>query len=104
ADTRSDPGVPDALPDGAPRMSEVQAVSTPPMAASAADFAEDDEVVEASFGNRATSAAAAVPDASEDDLYFDSAPIPGVDLSQTSDRSDRLADPSVKSDRTPQAD
>lgn len=89
ADTRSDPGAPDALPDGAPRMSETLAPAAP-MAASAADYAPDDEP----FGDGGVSPVPSA-DTPEDDLYFDSAPIPGVDLTQTSDRADQPVEPSA---------
>lgn len=92
ADMRSDPGAPDALPDGAPRMSEPSADWVAPIAASAVGYMPDD----ASYEGDAPTQAAAVPpaDFSEDDLYFDSAPIPGIDLSQTSDRADSREDSS----------
>lgn len=82
ADTRSDPTLIDVetLPEPAPEHS-------PPMAASAADFSHHDLAPAADTAVSAAGAAAKDPGspASPEDDYFDSAPIPGVDLSQTSD-------------------
>lgn len=86
ADTRSDPGAPDALPDGAPRMSEAPSDWVAPVAASAVGYLPEEHGYDADAP--AASGLASV-EMSEDDLYFDSAPIPGIDLSQTSDRADR---------------
>ena len=41
---------------------------------------------------------------SDDDLYFDSAPIPGVDLTQTSDRPDQAVESSTEPGRAHWAD
>ena len=104
ADMRSDPGVPDALPDGAPRMSDVQPEPEPPMAASAADFAVDYVVAEETFSEGREPSSAPTADTPEDDLYFDSAPIPGVDLTQTSDRPDQAVESSTEPGRAHWAD
>ena len=61
-----------------------QAAAVMPMAASAADYVHDD----ASQGSAGESRQGEVPAAANSsfDEYFDSAPIPGVDVTQTSDR------------------
>ena len=89
ADTRGDPTLIDV---GRVQQAQVLHDLSGPVAASAADFDSDE------FGDFA----AAVPEAAPSDVeapavvsqdtldeYFDSAPIPGVDLSQTSDRPTR---------------
>src|SRR5690606_7498039 len=93
ADTRGDPTLIDVerLPAQAQVLRDLHA----PLAASAADFVSDD--IPASAPSPASAAAStSTPDvsspsaaASDLDEYFDSAPIPGVDLSQTSDRPPR---------------
>ncbi|MDS1141819.1 heme biosynthesis HemY N-terminal domain-containing protein [Pusillimonas sp. SM2304] len=93
ADTRGDPTLIDVerLPAQAHVLRDLHA----PLAASAADFVSDDTPASASSPARpaapASAADASSPSggASELDEYFDSAPIPGVDLSQTSDRPQR---------------
>lgn len=81
ADTRGDPTLIDVE-----AMPEAQPIErTPPVAASAADYfdSEADAQQQAFPGmERAASSSSET----EFDEYFDSAPIPGVDLSQTSDR------------------
>ncbi|MGB6103667.1 MAG: heme biosynthesis HemY N-terminal domain-containing protein [Pusillimonas sp.] len=94
ADTRGDPTLIDV--EQFPRQAQILRDMHAPLAASAADFVGDD--------NQASSAAPSHPpapaaeqartpaggiDESYLDEYFDSAPIPGVDLSQTSDRPQR---------------
>ena len=61
-----------------------------PVAASAADYLEPEEPV-SSTDSTAGSAKTSEPNPQDPDYheYFDSAPIPGVDLSQTSDRPTR---------------
>lgn len=87
ADTRGDPTLIDVeqIP-----QAQVAATMAVPVAASAADFGEDD------FRTGAAHAEGPVPvntsPSSTDsamDEYFDSAPIPGIDLTQTSDRPPR---------------
>lgn len=94
ADTRGDPTLIDVerLPAQAQVLRDLHA----PLAASAADFVSDDTLASASSpaspAAPASAADASSPGgaaASELDEYFDSAPIPGVDLSQTSDRPQR---------------
>ena len=88
ADTRGDPTLIDV--ERMPMPNVVQSVHAP-LAASAADFDSDDfhgsagvpTVVPAA--TTTTTSASTSSDAGLDE-YFDSAPIPGVDLSQTSDR------------------
>ncbi|MCB5363335.1 tetratricopeptide repeat protein [Pusillimonas sp. CC-YST705] len=87
ADMRSDPGAPDALPDDAPRMSAPAQSWSAPEAASAVGYLPEESSYEEDVPRKPTSGSPLV-DTSDDDLYFDSAPIPGIDLSQTSDRSD----------------
>lgn len=92
ADTRGDPTLVDVatLPQ-AHVTRDMQA----PVAASAADFVSDEDLAESPLPATDTStpvpSARDVPSASADDIdeYFDSAPIPGVDVSQTSDRPPR---------------
>lgn len=94
ADTRGDPTLVEAGQAGGRGFSHDYAV---PLAASAADFVIDDdtEIPEPSVTRdkmppAGTAGVAVVKDDTSDfDEYFDSAPIPGVDLSQTSDRSRR---------------
>lgn len=84
ADTRSDPTL--ALPDD----SEVSSTASPvplamPLAASAADYV--DELAYSAVPSPKTAPEVAVnTSANEFDEYFDSAPIPGVDVTRTSDR------------------
>ena len=89
ADTRGDPTLIDveAMPEAHPIEFELSA----PLAASAADFDIDaqtdqsrEEYVPAPVSP--SSKRPSADDTGLDDEYFDSAPIPGVDLSQTSDR------------------
>jgi HemY protein len=94
ADTRADPTLIDAgsLPE--PAAEGADAYSRAPVAASAADYDLDDHTSSRPLPASAPQAppAAEPPKTisadSNDGLddYFDSAPIPGVDLSQTSDR------------------
>lgn len=95
ADTRGDPTLVDVE-----RLPEAQVLRDMqvPLAASAADFVNDDDFVSAgqpvAGPAGADSVAPATPAVRQPidtqdsylDEYFDSAPIPGVDLSQTSDR------------------
>ncbi|SHG75782.1 heme biosynthesis HemY N-terminal domain-containing protein [Pollutimonas bauzanensis] len=93
ADTRGDPTLIDveSLPE--PDMPQTDPA---PVAASAADFMDDDAAGSAPLpaappADRPAPGAAqssSSPDTALDE-YFDSAPIPGVDLSQTSDRPRR---------------
>lgn len=92
ADTRGDPTMVEAGKVGGMGFSRDYVV---PMAASAADFIMDDdtEIPEPPAPHDkvppagGTEGVVAQKDTSDFDEYFDSAPIPGVDLSQTSDRS-----------------
>lgn len=96
ADTRSDPTLIDVEQMPQVQMADLQA----PVAASAADFSHDaqtagEEAFQAMAAGAPSGSVAAAdqevkssPESSLDD-YFDSAPIPGVDLSQTSDRPRR---------------
>ncbi|HWL28933.1 MAG TPA: heme biosynthesis HemY N-terminal domain-containing protein [Burkholderiaceae bacterium] len=91
ADTRGDPTLIDveALPPA-----HVSAAMQAPVAASAADFVSDEDLAESPLPSETPSPAAPVrhaPATPADDIdeYFDSAPIPGVDVSQTSDRPHR---------------
>lgn len=92
ADTRGDPTLIDV-----DQLSEPNVITGvhAPLAASAADFSEDDfsesSPLSAPAPQPAGQSAAAHPKAPDDSLdeYFDSAPIPGVDLTQTSDRPKR---------------
>jgi len=94
ADTRSDPTLIDV--EHFPQAQELHQVEAP-LAASAADFDGEDFAQEANAQPQKPPAApgpdaepasnaAPGPQAGEIDEYFDSAPIPGVDLTQTSDR------------------
>ncbi len=93
ADTRGDPTLIDV--ESVPEMqSHTPAII--PVAASAADYTDDDlnasEPIPASAPAPKHSSQAAKPAQASDtglDEYFDSAPIPGIDLSQTSDRPRR---------------
>lgn len=87
ADTRDDPTLIDVG-----RLPVSQAISTiddMPVAASAADFISEDATYPESISKKPDPSAAQAQNAAaaDDGLddYFDSAPIPGVDLSQTSD-------------------
>ncbi|MBC2771142.1 heme biosynthesis HemY N-terminal domain-containing protein [Pusillimonas minor] len=83
ADTRSDPSLVDV--DNLEPI-ETPASDTPPVAASAADyFDETASAATPSVEGRTPSRYDQTP-AGDFDEYFDSAPIPGVDVSQTSDR------------------
>lgn len=88
ADTRGDPTLIDVeLPPEAPGIS---APVTVPVAASAADYVADDhpsaaEPAKPHDAPPPEEVKFAVSDPSGLDEYFDSAPIPGVDVSQTSD-------------------
>lgn len=81
ADMRADPGSMDTV--GAPKPTIIDAA---PLAASAVAYLPEDDLPPAPEASLVSSA-----DPTEDDLYFDSAPIPGVDMSQTSDRTDQSA-------------
>jgi HemY protein len=96
ADTRSDPTLIDVEHMPQVQMADLQV----PVAASAADFSHDAQMVaqEAFQGTAAGASSDSVATADQEvksgpenslDDYFDSAPIPGVDLSQTSDRPRR---------------
>lgn len=84
ADTRGDPTLIDVeLPPEAPSVEA-------PIAASAADYVAEDAPAASEAANphdeaRSNEVKFAVSDPSGLDEYFDSAPIPGVDVSQTSD-------------------
>ncbi|WP_017523248.1 heme biosynthesis HemY N-terminal domain-containing protein [Pusillimonas noertemannii] len=86
ADTRADPTLIDV--ESMPMSAPIDAEPFSPVAASAADYF-DDSLPSASPGEpRTPPQPASVPVSGDSDMdeYFDSAPIPGVDLSQTSDR------------------
>jgi len=93
ADVRDDPGSMDTVGNDKSLRSAQAAALASPLAASAADY----ELESVPEGSRATFRgksfadetpfANALEPAMIDDLYFDSAVIPGVDLSQTSDQS-----------------
>ncbi len=88
ADTRGDPNLVDVdpIPVAAP-----QAIESPiPVAASAADYLDADSYTGTPGTAPANAPVQRAEDASTDlEDYFDTAPIPGVDLSQTSDRPNR---------------
>jgi HemY protein len=81
ADTRGDPTLIDV--EAMPQAQPIE--RTPPMAASAADYFDGETEAQQQAASRMGPAAPFASD-TEFDEYFDSAPIPGVDLSQTSDR------------------
>lgn len=83
ADTRADPTLIDV--EGMPASEPLDAELYSPVAASAADYFDDTSLPEEP---RVPPQAASLPVATESDMddYFDSAPIPGVDVTQTSDR------------------
>lgn len=88
ADTRDDPTLIDA--DSLPDTDIIESQDVIPVAASAADFLSDDESYSATkpkVVERPEGAKDPVTDSFDE--YFDSAPIPGVDLSQTSDNPHR---------------
>jgi HemY protein len=94
ADTRGDPTLIDV--ESLPEAHGVRHVDAAPVAASAADFTDDDVIGSAPFPasppREPAIATGSSPHSAIDaelDEYFDSAPIPGVDLSQTSDRPPR---------------
>lgn len=85
ADTRADPTLIDvgSMPIPVP----IDADPFSPVAASAADYLDDSQQPTTTHAPLAPAQAGSVPSADSDiDEYFDSAPIPGVDVSQTSDR------------------
>ncbi len=93
ADTRADPTLVDV--ERMPAQASVVRDMHVPLAASASDFVSDDEL-SATADAPATRPLVPAPTSQEvdspdayPDEYFDSAPIPGVDLSQTSDRPHR---------------
>jgi len=95
ADTRADPTLIDV--ESMPMSAPIDAEPFSPVAASAADYLDDPLQSASPNAARVPPEAASVPASSESDMddYFDSAPIPGVDLSQTSDRPrSRAQDPS----------
>jgi len=82
ADTRDDPGSLDGEADIDARHAPL------PQAASAADYLDEDSRGQTPARTNAdANGQTSLEAGTEDDLYFDSAVIPGVDLSQTSDRS-----------------
>jgi HemY protein len=85
ADTRGDPTLVDvaAMPSA-----QASAGMQAPLAASAADFVSDEDLAESPLPAADTRNTESAP-ADDIDEYFDSAPIPGVDVSQTSDRPQR---------------
>jgi HemY protein len=89
ADTRADPTLIDVEQLPVAQMADVPF----PVAASAADFTHDDfsSPADQARAKTATEPSHAAPQEAAESIddYFDSAPIPGVDLSQTSDRSSR---------------
>ncbi|RIY41641.1 heme biosynthesis HemY N-terminal domain-containing protein [Neopusillimonas maritima] len=89
ADTRGDPTLID-VQDLESSSTEAASFGEVPVAASAADYLESEESVNAT-DPAAASAKTSDPNPQDPDYheYFDSAPIPGVDLSQTSDRPTR---------------
>lgn len=86
ADTREDPTLIDV--ESMPMAAPIEAEPFSPVAASAADYVDDSRLSEVKRADRVAPDASSVAAISENDIndYFDSAPIPGVDLSQTSDR------------------
>lgn len=83
ADTRGDPTLIDV--DSMPMPAPIDAEPFTPVAASAADYF-DDSLSSASAVEPPPSAGTVSTPDSDLDEYFDSAPIPGVDVSQTSDQ------------------
>jgi len=94
ADTRDDPGSMDTVAN--PGRTTQTALPSVPLAASAADCVLADDPYNAQNEHQAAfaanTAASHTPFAHDagEDLYFDSAIIPGVDLSQTSDHTAHL--------------
>jgi len=94
ADTRSDPGSMDTVAN--PGRTTQTALPSVPLAASAADCVLADDPHNAQNEHQAAFAANTAANHTpfahdaEEDLYFDSAVIPGVDLSQTSDHATHL--------------
>ena len=85
ADTRADPTLIDV--DSMPMPVPIDSEPFSPVAASAADYLEDSHQAVTASAPPAPPAPGTVASADSDlDEYFDSAPIPGVDVSQTSDR------------------
>ena len=89
ADTRGDPTLIDVEGPAEPPASADESGDIP-MAASAADYVVEEQNPPVSSGKRPDTASPkevefAVPEQSGLDEFFDSAPIPGVDVSQTSD-------------------
>lgn len=90
ADTRDDPTLIDV--DHLPAAKASNDFTDVPMAASAVGmFDEDHHYPETGLDVKAASDTAKIVTSADDgfDEYFDSAPIPGIDLSQTSDNSHR---------------
>lgn len=84
ADTRADPTLIDV--DSMPMSAPIDAEPFSPVAASAADYLDEPHYAAPASEPRAEPGGAKTPAESDLDDYFDSAPIPGVDVSQTSDR------------------
>lgn len=98
ADTRADPTLIDVESMPMPAPIEVEPFS--PVAASAAGYIDDFGQPETPAASRVAPDASTVPSAPDSDMdeYFDSAPIPGVDLSQTSDRPQGRSQDSLPAD------
>jgi len=93
ADVRDDPGSMDMVGNDKPSRTAQAGALTAPLAASAADHVQEsmpdgpgETFRDKPFADKTPFADSLGP-ATIDDLYFDSAVIPGVDLSQTSDQS-----------------
>lgn len=85
ADTRADPTLIDT--DNLEQLDPVRVPEVIPVAASAADYFDESVAPEKSSGASTPAQSYQGASSSSDfDEYFDSAPIPGVDVSQTSDR------------------
>ncbi|HUH86982.1 MAG TPA: heme biosynthesis protein HemY, partial [Pusillimonas sp.] len=87
ADTRGDPTLIDV--ESMPMATPIETEPFSPLAASAADYFDDGQPLEPTQAERGAPRASTAGSSTEADIndYFDSAPIPGVDLTQTSDRS-----------------
>src|SRR5690606_26521491 len=97
ADTRADPTLIDV--DDIPIAATVDPEPYSPVAASAADYFDDSNQTAPVDAPPSAPDAASMSSADSDlDEYFDSAPIPGVDLSQTSDRPHGQGEEPVKTD------
>jgi len=99
ADTRADPTLIDV--DDIPLAATVDPEPYAPVAASAADYFDDSQQAVPVDAPLPPPDSASVPSSDSDlDEYFDSAPIPGVDLSQTSDRPHGQTDEPEQTDNS----